>query len=64
MLKFASGGKQRPKKELGLITMQAYPDVYVASISLEANYNQVGEGCVVMKGAGWGARQGRRQLCD
>lgn len=24
------------------MTMQAYPDVYVASVSLEANYNQVG----------------------
>ncbi|EFN55341.1 hypothetical protein CHLNCDRAFT_134349 [Chlorella variabilis] len=41
VLKFAAAGKNRPKKELGLMTMQGYPDVYVASISLEANYNQV-----------------------
>ncbi|GAB4822569.1 hypothetical protein N2152v2_009615 [Parachlorella kessleri] len=41
VVKFAAGGKTRPKKELGLMTMQGYPDVYVASVCLESNYNQV-----------------------
>ncbi|GAB4824108.1 hypothetical protein N2152v2_011154 [Parachlorella kessleri] len=41
VVKFASGGKARQKKELGLMMMQAYPDVYTASVCLEANYNQV-----------------------
>jgi pyruvate/2-oxoacid:ferredoxin oxidoreductase beta subunit len=44
VVKFASGGKTRQKKELGLMMMQAYPDVYVASVCLEANYNQVCRG--------------------
>eukprot|EP01105_Mastigella_eilhardi_P028472 TRINITY_DN93_c0_g1_i5.p1 TRINITY_DN93_c0_g1~~TRINITY_DN93_c0_g1_i5.p1 ORF type:complete len:1643 (-),score=495.73 TRINITY_DN93_c0_g1_i5:103-4890(-) len=35
--KFAAAGNRRNKKELGLIAMQ-YGDVYVASISLQANY--------------------------
>lgn len=41
VVKFASGGKMLPKKELGLMTMTAYPHVYVASVSLEASYPQV-----------------------
>lgn len=41
VVKFAAGGKTRPKKELALAIMQCYPDVYVASVSLDANYNQV-----------------------
>ena len=40
VVKFAAAGKDRPKKELGLMTMQGYPDVYVASICLGSNYNQ------------------------
>ncbi|GAB4821587.1 hypothetical protein N2152v2_008633 [Parachlorella kessleri] len=40
VVKFATAGKDRPKKELGLMTMQGYPDVYVASICLGSNYNQ------------------------
>ena len=40
-MKFAAGGKSRPKKELGIMTMEGYPDTYVASVCLEANYNQV-----------------------
>lgn len=40
-VKFATGGKTRQKKELGAMIMQAYPDVYVASVCLDANYNQV-----------------------
>ncbi|GLI66847.1 hypothetical protein VaNZ11_010830 [Volvox africanus] len=38
--KFAAGGKERPKKDLGAIAM-SYGDVYVASTSLHANYGQV-----------------------
>ncbi len=38
--KFAAGGKQRPKKDLGQMAM-GYGDVYVASTNLEANYGQV-----------------------
>ncbi|KAG2483210.1 hypothetical protein HYH03_017908 [Edaphochlamys debaryana] len=38
--KFAAGGKDRPKKDLGAIAM-SYGDVYVASTSLHANYGQV-----------------------
>jgi pyruvate-ferredoxin/flavodoxin oxidoreductase len=41
VVKFASGGKSRPKKDLAMLAMQSYPDVYVASVCLEANYNQV-----------------------
>ena len=41
VVKFAAGGKARPKKELGIMTMEGYPDTYVASVCLEANYNQV-----------------------
>lgn len=41
VVKFAAGGKTRPKKELALAIMTTYPDVYVASVSLDANYNQV-----------------------
>lgn len=40
MVKFAAGGKARPKKELTQMAM-TYPDTYVASVCLEANYNQV-----------------------
>ena len=40
--KFAAGGKQRPKKDLGAMAM-GYGDVYVASTNLEANYGQVGD---------------------
>ena len=39
VVKFASNGCRRPKKDLGAIAMQ-YNDVYVASISLGANPNQ------------------------
>ncbi len=46
VVKFAAGGKTRPKKEMGLMTMQGYPDVYVASVCLESNYNQVGACCL------------------
>jgi hypothetical protein len=71
VVKFAAGGKSRPKKEvrscleppepapcyptpppqphppnpapqMGIMTMEGYPDTYVASVCLEANYNQVG----------------------
>ncbi|KXZ51159.1 hypothetical protein GPECTOR_13g646 [Gonium pectorale] len=38
--KFAAGGKERPKKDLGAIAM-SYGDVYVATTSLQANYGQV-----------------------
>ncbi|GFR48672.1 hypothetical protein Agub_g10627 [Astrephomene gubernaculifera] len=38
--KFAAGGKERPKKDLGAIAM-SYGDVYVASVSLHASYGQV-----------------------
>ncbi|KAG2495627.1 hypothetical protein HYH03_006227 [Edaphochlamys debaryana] len=38
--KFAAGGKDRPKKDLGAIAM-SYGDVYVASTSLHANYGHV-----------------------
>jgi len=38
--KFAAGGKQRPKKDLGAVAM-GYGDVYVASVNLESNYGQV-----------------------
>ena len=41
VVKFAAGGKARPKKELGIMTLEGYPDTYVASVCLEANYNQV-----------------------
>ncbi len=37
--KFASGGKQRPKKDLGLIAT-VYKDVYVAKVSMGADMNQ------------------------
>eukprot|EP01107_Rhizomastix_libera_P000191 TRINITY_DN1036_c0_g1_i1.p1 TRINITY_DN1036_c0_g1~~TRINITY_DN1036_c0_g1_i1.p1 ORF type:complete len:1171 (-),score=389.08 TRINITY_DN1036_c0_g1_i1:347-3823(-) len=37
--KFASGGVRKQKKDLGMIAIQ-YKDVYVASISLQANPNQ------------------------
>ncbi|KAI8468670.1 MAG: thiamine diphosphate-binding protein [Monoraphidium minutum] len=40
VVKFAAGGKSRPKKELAMMAMN-YPDTYVASVCLEANYNQV-----------------------
>ncbi|KIZ02108.1 putative pyruvate-flavodoxinoxidoreductase [Monoraphidium neglectum] len=40
VVKFAAGGKARPKKELTQMAMM-YPDTYVASVCLEANYNQV-----------------------
>ncbi len=52
--KFAAGGKERPKKDLGAIAM-SYGDVYVASTSLHANYGQVG------RGTGAGVRQARQQ---
>jgi pyruvate/2-oxoacid:ferredoxin oxidoreductase beta subunit len=29
-VKFAAGGKSRPKKEMGIMTMEGYPDTYVA----------------------------------
>lgn len=38
--KFADGGKKTSKKELGRIFM-TYPDVYVASVSMGANKNQL-----------------------
>ncbi|MBN1969701.1 MAG: pyruvate:ferredoxin (flavodoxin) oxidoreductase [Candidatus Delongbacteria bacterium] len=38
--KFAATGMRRPKKDLGLIAM-SYGDVYVASVSLGADKNQV-----------------------
>ncbi|PID29391.1 MAG: pyruvate:ferredoxin (flavodoxin) oxidoreductase [Candidatus Cloacimonadota bacterium] len=38
--KFAAAGMRRPKKDLGLIAM-SYGDVYVASVSLGADKNQV-----------------------
>lgn len=52
VVKFAAGGKTRPKKEMGLMTLQGYPDVYVASVCLDANYNQVrtGWGCGLASG--------------
>lgn len=37
--KFADGGKQTAKKSLALMALN-YPDVFVAQISLGANYNQ------------------------
>lgn len=37
--KFASGGKHRPKKDLGLIAT-VYKDVYVAKVSMGADMNQ------------------------
>lgn len=37
--KFASGGKKRPKKDLGLIA-SCYKDVYVAKVSMGADMNQ------------------------
>lgn len=38
-IKFAISGKRESKKDLGLIAM-SYGSVYVASVSLGANYNQ------------------------
>jgi pyruvate-ferredoxin/flavodoxin oxidoreductase len=49
--KFAAGGKQRPKKDLGAMAM-SYGDVYVASTNLEANYGQV---CTRASGQGGGS---------
>ncbi len=37
--KFAAGGKTMPKKDLGMISM-TYGNIYVAQISMGANYNQ------------------------
>ncbi len=37
--KFAAGGKAMPKKDLGMISM-TYGNIYVAQISMGANYNQ------------------------
>jgi len=37
-IKFALSGKRDAKKDLGLIAM-SYGNVYVASISMGANYN-------------------------
>jgi hypothetical protein len=42
VVKFAAGGKARAKKDLAMLAMETYgQDVYVASVCLEANYNQV-----------------------
>lgn len=42
VVKFAAGGKSRAKKDLAMLAMETYgQDVYVASVCLEANYNQV-----------------------
>jgi pyruvate-ferredoxin/flavodoxin oxidoreductase len=38
--KFAAGGRRTHKKDLGLMAM-TYGDIYVASVCLSANYNQV-----------------------
>ncbi|MGI6204109.1 MAG: pyruvate:ferredoxin (flavodoxin) oxidoreductase [Anaerovoracaceae bacterium] len=38
--KFADGGKRTPKKDLGRL-MMTYPDVYVASVAMGANPNQL-----------------------
>ena len=38
-IKFALAGKRESKKDLGLLAMQ-YGNVYVASVSMGANYNQ------------------------
>lgn len=41
VVKFAAGGKTRGKKDLALMAMETYgADVYVASVCLEANFNQ------------------------
>jgi len=41
VVKFAAGGKTRAKKDLALMAMETYgQDVYVASVCLEANFNQ------------------------
>lgn len=40
VVKFAAGGKDRPKKDLGAIAM-SYGDVYTASTCLGANFGQV-----------------------
>jgi pyruvate-ferredoxin/flavodoxin oxidoreductase len=41
VVKFAAGGKTRGKKDLALMAMETYgQDVYVASVCLEANFNQ------------------------
>jgi pyruvate-ferredoxin/flavodoxin oxidoreductase len=32
VVKFAAAGKTRPKKDLAMLAMQSYPDVYVASV--------------------------------
>ena len=37
---FAAGGKTLPKKDLGMIAM-TYGNIYVASVAMGANYNQV-----------------------
>lgn len=42
VVKFAAGGKTRAKKDLALMAMETYgQDVYVASVCLDANPNQV-----------------------
>ena len=41
VVKFAAGGKAKAKKDLGLMAVEAYPEAYVASVCLEANYGQV-----------------------
>jgi len=38
-VKFQLAGKQKKKKDLGMIAMQ-YGDVYVASVAMGADYNQ------------------------
>lgn len=38
-IKFATSGKKSAKKDLGLMAM-SYGNVYVASVSMGANYNQ------------------------
>lgn len=38
-IKFAVGGKRETKKDMGAIAM-SYKHIYVASMSLGANYNQ------------------------
>jgi hypothetical protein len=47
VVKFAAGGKARAKKDLAMLAMETYgQDVYVASVCLEANYNQVRFGLI------------------
>jgi pyruvate-ferredoxin/flavodoxin oxidoreductase len=47
--KFAAGGKQAPKKDLGLLTM-TYGNIYVAKVAMGANANQTVKAFVEAEG--------------